>query len=229
MSESQDKKSKNKRSLKDEYQYQGKLAAIETKKELLKQKVEELETVLDPETNPDQADQSDISSEWQELRKYIIIHFPEAKEHANLSANQIMVAIAHCMGWSKSKIVENSGLKSRTVYAWLEKPELQHLINEFSLKQGQADPKTLINSLGFKALKVADTILSLVSDPRNLEFLKVQKDMAKFIVQQAYGKPDENININEVSYKDIAETVYKKKSNDENVEISEEEEEALFH
>jgi hypothetical protein len=218
-----------KEDIRAEYERKGRIDAFEQQKKIAKDQLAEMDALLDPEVNPDSADpEGKEAGEWTELRKYIMIHFPEAKLHANLSANKIMVGIAHAMGKSATEISNISGIKRPTVYGWLKQAEVENLINEFRIKKGQEDPAELMTSIGYKALKMLDHILSLPVDSRNKDLTKLQQDTAKFQIQQAFGKATETINVNEVSYADVAKEIHKKKNSEEVKELTEEEKEALF-
>ena len=212
--------------LKDKYAREGMKASLEAKRDRLKNQSEELDAVLDPELNPDGASQAEEGSEWTELRKYIGIHFSEAKDHPNLSANQIMVGVANVLGWQPAKIAKESGIKKRTIHSWLSKTDVQYLIKEFQIKKGQEDPREMMTAAGYKGLKFIDHLLSLSPSIANKDLLRLQLDAAKFQVQQSYGKAEEHLNVKgNVSYKDIAEQVYKSNAED----LTEEEEEELFN
>lgn len=214
----------------EEYEHARKLDAFDHQRELAKEKLKEMEALLDPEINTDAATvKGEPSGEWKEIRKYIMIHFPEAKQHANMSAHKICVGVAYALGWDVTKIAKESKLNRSTIYDWIKTAEVENLINEFRIKEGKQDPQALMTSTGYKALKLLDHILSIPVDHRNRDLTKIQQDTAKFQVQQAFGKATETINVNEVSYKDVAEQIHKKKRNEEVEELSQEEEEELFN
>lgn len=217
-----------KEDFREKYEREAKIAAFEAQKQLSKEQAAEMEALLDPEVNSDDSDSSgQEAGEWTELRKYIMIHFAEAKQHANLSANKIMVGVASALGWDPTRIANASGIKRSTVYGWLKSAEVEYLINEFRIKEGQKDPKDMINSIGYKALKMLDHILSIPLDPRNKDLTKLQQDTAKFQVQQAFGKAAETLNVNEVSYADVAKEIHLRKQ-DSDEQLSDDEEEILF-
>lgn len=228
MSKSQEKKKKkSQEDLKKEYEYQGRLASIENRKAALKLQEKELSEVLDPELNPDSATKGKEKPEWEELRKYIMIHFPEAKEHINLGANKIMVGIALAQGWSVSKIAAASGLNNRTIYDWKGLAEVEYLINEFRIREGLKDPKDLVTENGYIALKQLNKIIREPVDKNNTAFTNTQASLLKFAAEMMLGKAAETVNVNKVTYKEVAEMVYEQSKEED--ELTEDEKDALFH
>lgn len=165
---------------------------------------------------------AELASDWEALRRYAKIRFPEGARYTNLSPNNKLVAIAHCMGWLPSKIAAASGISSRTIYTWLKRPDILVFIEEFQLKEGQADPDKKWTDLSFKAMKFADDILS---DPDNSDSNKrLKADMAKWVVERKYGKAAQPIEHRGSLIKELFTAI----SNTPAASVSAEEEEELF-
>lgn len=221
-------KKSSKKSLKEDFQRAGQAASEKAHEDYLKSQDPELFKALDPAMNPDTAKVSKETKGWSEIRSYVIVHFPEAKQHKGLSANQILAAIAHCIGWSYGEISKASGINKSTIATWLVKPEVKNLIREFSIKQGETSPTTIVKGNAYKGQKFIDYMLSLPPQLHDKDLLKIQSDLSKFSTAQGYGKAEENVNVNgQVTYKDVAEGIYKNR--DKESAITEEEEDELFN
>lgn len=143
-----------------------------------------------------------MENEWESLRRFAIIRFPEGSSFHALTPNNRLVAIAHCFGWSQAKIASASGVATSTIRDWLKRPDIKCFIEEFNIKQNQADPDRLWTDLSYKALKIADNILSGPdADPR-LKF-----DVSKWVMERKYGKPNQPIEHKGLSMKDLIKTL----------------------
>ena len=210
------------------YAKEGVKASKKAELDAKKAKKASVEEFLDPEKNPDKATYEE-TGEWQELRKYTVLHFPEATDHDELSANQVLCAVANACGWSNAKIAKESGISEATVSRWLKNENVKYLINEFRLKEGDKEPAELVVSNKYRGLKLMEHVLSLPPAIDNMDLLKLQMDLAKFLSKKDVGDADQNINVKgAVSYADVAEQIHKKKLEGE-VGLSEDEEEELFH
>lgn len=213
--------------LKKKYAKEGIKASFKAKEQAKDAQIASLEDILDPVKNPDKASFSE-TSDWQELRKYISLYFPQAKDHDDLSANQIMAAIASALGWTIKRICEASGVGRKTVENWLGKEGVKYLISEFRLKEGEQDPSKMISGNGYRGMKMIEHILSLPLAIHNESLLKLQMDVAKFATKQYAGDAEQHINVKgSVTYKDIAEEIHKRKAEVASA-LSEEEEADLF-
>lgn len=141
---------------------------------------------------------AEVESEWESLRRYAIIRFPEGSAFSTMSPNNRLVGVAHCMGWTANKISAGSGIPLSTVKSWLKRPDVKQFMEEFQIKENQADPEKLWTDLAYKAIKIADDILSARdADPR------LKLDTAKWVTERRYGKPNQPIEHKGLSMKDL--------------------------
>lgn len=210
------------------YAKEGIKASIKAETEVKKAKKSKVEDFLDPEKNPDKAGY-EATGEWEELKKYTFLHFPEIVEHEGVSANQALCAIAHACGWSNAKISRESGINDSNIARWLKSEDIKYLINEFRLKEGDKEPAELVVSNKYRGLKLMEHVLSLPPAIDNMDLLKLQMDLAKFLAKKDVGDADQNINVKgAVSYADVAEQIHKKKMEGD-ISLTDEEEDELFH
>ena len=143
----------------------------------------------------------DTSSDWDRLSTIAHIKFPEHLAlKFNLTPMQRRAAIAFCIGWSKERIAELSGIAYSTVTKWFRKEELLEFIKAFNYHSGSADNREVIDSEVFTSLQV---LKDLRDDSR--VSATTRADIAKWFYETKYGKAKEQKEIKGVSIRDLTE------------------------
>lgn len=164
----------------------------------------------------------ELESEWEQLRRIAKVEFPEGRSYFGLSPQNRLVAIAKCLGWTPPKISKASGININTVYSWLNRPDIKVFMDDFDMKQGVKDPDKLVTANAVEGLKVLQSILRDKDNSDATKRLKLQA--ASIAMDRKWGKANQPVDHNVGNIKDLLEAV----KNVEIVELSEEDEKALF-
>lgn len=168
----------------------------------------------------------EIADDWQKLKRVAMTQFPEGSQILGLTPRNRMVAVAHCLGWSFSKISKATGVATSTVSNWVnQRPDIKHFINEFNLRNSQSG-KDIIEekfpSLEYKAVAFIDSLISDKDDTDAAKRLKL--DATKWIFERSRGKPDQAIEHRGAGLKDLLKLLGESK----NVPLTKEEEKEVF-
>lgn len=163
----------------------------------------------------------ELRDEWEILRRHAIVTFPEGKAHGDLPGPHKLTAIALCIGWTIPKIAAASKISETSVRRILKDPKVIAFMKEYQIRQGDGDPRELLNSLAYQAVKFAG---SLLNDPDTSESMKRLKlDAGKWITERCWGKPNQPIEHKGV---DMAKVFKHLASNP--IQLSDEDEDDLF-
>lgn len=136
---------------------------------------------------PKTPEQEALFTDWDRLKLIAKRQFPaRLAMQFDLRPLERLVGIAYVFGWSQEKIATAAKIDRRTVYRWLQRPELQEFIQAFEYHKGTRDAKELIEKEQYNSLLVMkeirdDTTVSAAT----------RADVSRWFYEQQHGKARE--------------------------------------
>jgi len=220
------KKQDKKPNLREEYVRVGKEAALESKRMRVETESATVDAAYDEDATQETAGWNKLTSkelqdDWENLRRYAKVHFPEGSKFANLSPRNKLFGVAYGLGWPVAKIAKASGMRPTTLYDWVKRPDIMLFVEEFKIKEGKKDVMDKFADLEFKAVNFIDDLLS---DPDNSDSVRrLKMDAAKWVFERNRGKSAQPIEHRGEAMKKIWEQLGQVSLN-----MTEKEEEEIF-
>lgn len=183
-----------------QYEQLAKEAAIEKAEEEFKSVETELLAAYDDadteENNPVKRSKAldiELADKWKHLKRIAMSQFPEGAKILGLSAQNRLVAIAFCLGWTQVDISNASGINKGTISKWLtQRPDVKLFIHEFNLKSGTSGKDIVKEEFSKLEYQAVQCIKSILSDKESSEGVKRLKlDASKWVFERTRGKPNQ--------------------------------------
>jgi transposase len=192
--------------------------ALWKREEMLKKRQAEIEAgTLNPDSPyfddrhiPEDPETKDAKDAWKQLIAVARVKFPEhLAAKYQLRPKQRLVAIARTLGWEVKKIAKASDIHERTIYRWLEQPDVQAFMEAFDFQQGSADHKKLLDREIFSSIETLKELRDDSSTPAS-----VRQSISTWFFEQKYGKSKETREVRGYNIKDVTKELMKHKPKD---------------
>jgi hypothetical protein len=132
-------------------------------------------------------EEKEIKDAWRKLIAEAKVRFPETlADRFSINPTRKIAALAELWRWPKAKIAKAAGVNERTVYKWLNEPEVKQFQEAVEYYTGTKDGKDMMDREVYQSIQV---LKDMRDDGETAD--SVRKDIAFWFIEHKYGKPKE--------------------------------------